>query len=111
MAALWPIILLALIYARVLLTQISGVSGSLLNPTLDGIADLLGTPAGAAAGWVHGERLRSLKQLRQFPSQLSFPGLRPVRRPLGLLLYLLVRSIGRPGRGLQTENPISGGIL
>ena len=50
LASLWPVVLLALIYVGLLLSQLGGVAGSLLSPTLADIASLLGTPAGAAVG-------------------------------------------------------------
>jgi hypothetical protein len=120
MATLWPIAILAFMYAGLLLTQFSGVSGSLLNLTLDSIAGMLGTPAGAAVGWVHflafdlfvGRWAYLDSRERGLSAWLASPALVFILMagPLGLLLYLLVRWIGKPTRGLLINNPISGGI-
>ena len=101
MATLWPIIALSVIYAALLLSQIGGAAGSLLNPTLDGIAALLSTPAGAAAGWVHflafdlfvGRWAYLDSRERGISVWLVSPTLFFIfmAGPLGLLLYLTVR--------------------
>ena len=100
MQALWPVIVLAVVYT-VLLSQIGGAAGSLLSPTLDGIASLLGTPAGAAAGWVHflafdlfvGRWAYLDSRERGVSAWLISPTLFLILMagPLGLLLYLAVR--------------------
>ena len=53
MQTLWPVVVLCVVYAVLLVSQIGGAAGSLLSPTLDGIASLLSTPAGATVAWVH----------------------------------------------------------
>lgn len=104
MATMWPVVALALIYAGLLLTQLGGAAGNLLNPTLAGIAGLLGTPAGAATGWVHflafdlfvGRWAYLDSRARGLSAWLVSPGLFFILMagPLGLLLYLLVRQFG-----------------
>ncbi len=104
MATLWPVFVLALIYTGLLLTQLGGAADSLLNPTLAGIAGLLGTPAGAAAGWVHflafdlfvGRWAYLDSRARGLNAWLVSPALVFILMagPLGLLLYLLVRQFG-----------------
>ncbi len=101
MRTLWPVVALAGVYTVLLLTQIGGAAGSLLNPTLDGIAGLLGTPAGAAVGWVHflafdlfvGRWAYLDSRERGISAWLVSPTLFFVfmAGPLGLLLYLAVR--------------------
>ncbi|MDA0246260.1 MAG: ABA4-like family protein [Chloroflexi bacterium] len=102
MATLWPIVPLAAVYAFMLLTQLGeGAAESLLNPTMAGIAALLGTPAGAAVGWIHflafdlfvGRWAYLDSRQRQISAWLVSPTLFFVLMagPLGLLLYLAVR--------------------
>ena len=108
MRTLWPVVALAGVYTVLLLTQISGVAGSLLNPTLDGIAGLLGTPAGAAVGWVHflafdlfvGRWAYLDSRERGISAWLVSPTLFFVfmAGPLGLLLYLAVRWLSQRSR-------------
>lgn len=99
-ATLWPILILSVIYAALLFSQLSGEVGSLLNPTLDGIAGLLGTPAGAAVGWVHflafdlfvGRWAYLDSRARGISAWLVSPTLLFIfmSGPFGLLLYLAV---------------------
>jgi hypothetical protein len=103
MRTLWPVVVLAVVYTVLLLTQIGGVAGSLLNPTLAGIADLLGTPAGAAVGWVHflafdlfvGRWAYLDSRERSISAWLVSPTLFFIflAGPMGLLLYLAVRVL------------------
>jgi hypothetical protein len=103
MATLWPVVVLAVLYAVLLLSQIGGAAASLLNPTLDGIASLLGTPAGAAAGWVHflafdlfvGRWAYLDSRERNISAWLVSPTLFFILMagPLGLLFYLGVRWV------------------
>ena len=112
LASLWPIVVLALIYASLLVSQLGGVAGGLLNPTLTGIASLLGTPAGAAVGWVHflafdlfvGRWAYLDSRKRGLSTWLVSPSLFFILMagPLGLLLYLLVRRFGQPAPNPQT---------
>ena len=109
MRTLWPVVVLAGVYTVLLLTQIGGVAGSLLNPTLDGIAGLLGTSAGAAVGWVHflafdlfvGRWAYLDSRERGISAWLVSPTLFFVfmAGPLGLLLYLAVRWLSQRQRG------------
>ena len=79
------------------------MAGSLLNPTLAGIAGLLGTPAGAAVGWVHflafdlfvGRWAYLDSRERGISAWLVSPTLffMFMAGPLGLLLYLAVRVL------------------
>lgn len=41
------------IYALLVLPALGAVLPAVASPTLEGVRDLLGTPAGAAAGWAH----------------------------------------------------------
>ncbi len=109
MRRLWPVVVLAGVYTVLLLTQIGGAAGSLLNPTLNGIAGLLGTPAGAAVGWVHflafdlfvGRWAYLDSRERGISAWLVSPTLFFVfmAGPFGLLLYLAVRWLPQRQRG------------
>ncbi len=109
MQTLWPVVVLCVVYAVSLLSQIGGAAGNLLNPTLDGIAGLLGTPAGAAAGWVHflafdlfvGRWAYLDSRERGISAWLVSPTLFFVfmAGPFGLLLYLAVRWLSQRQRG------------
>ncbi len=108
MRSLWPVLVLCVVYAVLVLRQIGGVAGSLLNPTLAGIAGLLGTPAGAAVGWVHflafdlfvGRWAYLDSPERGISAWLVSPTLFFVfmAGPLGLLLYLAVRWLSQRSR-------------
>jgi hypothetical protein len=101
MGSLWPVAALAAVYAVLLLSQAGSAADSLLNPTLAGVAGLLGTPGGAAAGWVHflafdlfvGRWAYLDSRRRRLSAWLISPALffTLMAGPLGLLLYLLAR--------------------
>ncbi len=105
MESLWPVAALAAVYAVLLLSQAGSAADSLLDPTLDGIAALLGTPGGAAAGWVHflafdlfvGRWAYLDSRQRRLGAWLVSPALffTLMAGPLGLLLYLLARQSQR----------------
>ncbi len=113
MSTYWPIVVLALVYTGLLLSQIGGAAGSLLNPTLEGIASLLGTPAGAAVGWVHflafdlfvGRWAYLDSRARRITAWLISPALFLILMagPLGLLVYLLLRRVWVQMRGAPAE--------
>ncbi len=115
MVSLWPVALLALVYAGLLLSQLGGVAGNLLDPTLAGIASLLGTPSGAAVGWVHflafdlfvGRWAYLDSRERGLSAWLASLALFFILMagPLGLLIYLLVRSLGRTAHSSQGIEP------
>ncbi len=100
---LLPVVALALLYAVLLLTQIGADAAALLNPSLSGIAALLGTPSGAAVGWVHylafdlfvGRWIYLDSREKQLSTWWVSPALFfvLVTGPLGLLLYLAGRAI------------------
>lgn len=52
-SSLWMVIPLAALYAVLILPRLAVLAPGLANPALANIAALLGTPAGAAIGWVH----------------------------------------------------------
>lgn len=100
-----PLVILApaLIYAALVLPQLGEVFSEVSNPTLLGIAGLLGSPAGAIIAWVHflafdlfvGRWIylesRKLDLSAWFVSPILFLTL--MLGPIGFLLYLILRSI------------------
>lgn len=51
--SIWIVAPAALLYVILLLPNIGGVTGELLNPSLAGVQTFLATPEGATIGWVH----------------------------------------------------------
>jgi hypothetical protein len=49
----WPLVVLAVVYVLLLISQLGSDAGVVLNPSLNGIAGLLGNPAGTTIAWVH----------------------------------------------------------
>ena len=105
MRSLWPVAILGVVYAVLLVSQIGNAAGALLSPTAQGIAALLGTPAGATVGWVHflvfdlfvGRWAYLDSRERGISAWLVSPALFLIfmAGPLGLLLYLAVRWLSQ----------------
>ena len=103
-----------MVYTVLLLSQIGGTAGSLLNPSLAGIASLLGTPAGATTGWVHflafdlfvgrwaylDSRARGISAWQVSPALFFIL----MAGPLGLLLYLVVAGAWSRRSGLRRQH-------
>ncbi|NJN43900.1 MAG: DUF4281 domain-containing protein [Anaerolineae bacterium] len=53
MKQIWPIVILAVVYAALLVSQLISPSGVPLDLSLNGISTLLGNPSGATIGWAH----------------------------------------------------------
>lgn len=97
---------LPIAYAVLLVPKLPDVVPVLLSPTLEAIASALGTPEGALLGWVHflafdlfvGRWVYLDSRERRVPWWVSSPILllSLMFGPLGLLTYLLVRSLHRP---------------
>ncbi len=99
-----PLIVLpvVVIYALLVIPAFGEVLPAVANPTLGGVRELLGTANGAAAGWAHmiafdlfvgrwswlDSRDRGVPALVMAPVLL----LTILLGPLGLLVYLLVRT-------------------
>jgi hypothetical protein len=92
-----------LVYAVLVVPQFATVLPAVASPELAGVAALLGTPAGAAAGWAHfiafdlfvgrwihlDSRERGIHPLVMAPVLV----LTILLAPLGLLAYLLLRAL------------------
>lgn len=117
MAGVWPVAVLAVAYAGLLLAQVGAPGGAdllagLASPSAAGIAVLLGNPAGAAIGWIHflafdlfvGRWAYLDSRERQMPVWLASPALGFIflAGPLGFLLYLLARTSRRPAAMTQS---------
>ena len=99
-----PLIVLpvVVIYAMLVIPAFGEVLPAVVNPTLGGVRELLGTANGAAAAWAHmlafdlfvgrwswlDSRTRGIPALIMSPVLL----LTILLGPLGLLVYLLVRA-------------------
>ena len=92
-----------LVYALAVLPALSDVLPAVASPTLAGVAGLLGTPLGAAAGWAHfigfdlfvgrwiflDGRERGIQHLVTAPVLV----LTILLGPLGMLAHLVVRAV------------------
>ena len=101
MSSMWPVMLIALIYIGLLLSQIGAMTGSLANPTLAVIAEALGQPTGATIAWAHfltfdlfvGRWAYLDSREKEITAWIASPLLFFILMagPLGFLLYLLGR--------------------
>ncbi|MCX6049939.1 MAG: ABA4-like family protein [Chloroflexi bacterium] len=113
MTAPWMVAVLALAYSVLVLPQALAVLPLLANPTLPGIAGLLGTPAGAAIGWIHflafdlfvGRWVYLDSRARRLTAWLASPALFFVLLfgPFGFLLYWGLANLA----GHKTTEPIT----
>jgi hypothetical protein len=102
MGSLWPVVLVALLYAVLLLSQIGPVMAGLANPTLAIIAAILGQPTGATIAWAHflafdlfvGRWAYLDSREKEITAWIVSPLLFFILMvgPLGFLLYLLGRT-------------------
>jgi hypothetical protein len=101
--SLWIVVPAAALYTLLILPGIIDAFPALLNPTLAGIAALLGTAQGATIGWVHflafdlfvGRWAYLDSRERNITAWLASPALFLILLvgPLGLLIYLGLRAI------------------
>ena len=92
-----------LVYALALLPSLADVLPAVASPTLAGVAGLLGTPLGAAAGWAHfigfdlfvGRWIFLDARERGVPHLVTAPVLvlTILLGPLGMLAHLVVRAV------------------
>jgi hypothetical protein len=104
-ASPWIIVGAAVLYAVLVLPSVVQVLPAVMNPSLQGIQSLLGTPAGATIAWAHflafdlfvGRWVYLDGRERKVSPFIVSPILFFVLMlgPLGLLLYLVVRSFVR----------------
>jgi Domain of unknown function (DUF4281) len=92
-----------LVYAVAVLPALPDVLPAVASPTLTGVAGLLGTPLGAAAGWAHfiafdlfvGRWIYLDARERGIPHLVTAPVLvlTILLGPLGMLAHLAVRAV------------------
>lgn len=107
----------ALLYAALVLPQVGSVFAAVSNPTLAGIAALLGTPQGALIGWAHflafdlliGRWAYLDSQARTISAFVMAPVLflTLMLGPVGFLLYLGVRAFSILRRGRVADPTVS----
>ena len=103
--SLWIVVPNALLYALLVLPNALGIVDDIANPSLAGIAVLLGTPEGATIGWIHflafdlfvGRWAYLDSRTHGLSAWIASPILFLILMfgPLGLLLYLGARRLGR----------------
>ncbi|HRE28950.1 MAG TPA: ABA4-like family protein, partial [Anaerolineales bacterium] len=96
----------AVLYAVLVVPQMVDLLASLMNPQLDAIAALLGTPLGATIAWAHflafdlfvGRWVYLDARERGLSAWIVSPllALTLMLGPLGFLLYLLARRLPGP---------------
>jgi hypothetical protein len=114
-ASPWIIVGAAALYAALVLPSVLQVLPAVMNPSLQGITTLLGTPAGATIAWVHflafdlfvGRWVYLDSREKKVTPLIVSPMLFFVLMlgPLGFLLYLVIRSFART----QTSKAVRGG--
>ena len=99
----WIVLPAALLYAALVLPSLLILFPALLNPSLPGIAALLGTPEGATIAWAHflafdlfvGRWAWMESRRLQMSAWVASPILFLILMvgPVGLLLFLLARAV------------------
>ncbi len=107
----------AALYAALALPRLAEIWPAVSRPTLDGVAALLGSPAGATIAWIHflafdlfvGRWIYLESQERRLSAWVTAPALflTLMLGPVGFLLYLIIRSLGArftsPGEGTASH--------
>ena len=108
---------LAALYAALALPRLADIWPGVSRPTLDGVAALLGSPAGATIAWIHflafdlfvGRWIYLDSQERRISAWVTAPALflTLMLGPMGFLLYLIIRSLSArftsPGEGTASH--------
>ena len=112
MQSLLVVVPAAVLYALLVLPRLGEVFVEVVNPTLAGIALLLGSPVGATIAWAHflvfdlfvGRWVYLDGRKRTISAWLMAPVLffTLMLGPIGLLVYLSIREIHGLGSGNQT---------
>ncbi|MCB0034889.1 MAG: DUF4281 domain-containing protein [Anaerolineales bacterium] len=101
--SVWIVAPAALLYAILIVPQMGGVLGDLMNPSLGAVQTLLGSAEGATVGWVHFLAFdlfvgrwayldaRKIGLTAWISSPILFLVL--MLGPLGFVLHLLARSV------------------
>jgi hypothetical protein len=101
MSTPWPVIVIGLVYAGLVLPNVGAILATLLSPTLTAISTSLATPEGSLAVWLHvlafdlmAGRFIWLDGLARgvgAPLRLAALALALMFGPIGLLLHLALR--------------------
>lgn len=115
MGTYWPFVPLALAYAALILPGIGQSFSSIANPSIDGLAALLGTAQGVTVGWIHflafdlfvGRWAYLDSQERGIHPLIVAPtlALTLLLGPIGFLLYALLRAWHL--RKARSEQPLA----
>ena len=107
LSSLWVIAPAALLYVILILPAMPAALPLLIQPSLDGVAGLLGQPAGATVGWVHflafdlfvGRWIYLDSRHRNLSAWIASPilALTLMFGPFGFLLYLVVTQLTGSG--------------
>ena len=97
----WPVVVIGLVYASLVLPNVGAILATLLNPTLTAISASLATPEGSLAVWLHvlafdlmAGRFIWLDGLARgvgAPLRFAALALALMFGPIGLLLHLALR--------------------
>jgi hypothetical protein len=103
MSSLWVFVPWLLAYSILVVPNLLSLAGELADPSIEGIAALLGTPLGATLGWIHfiafdlfvGRWIYLDSREHGFSAWLISPilAITLLFGPLGMLLYLAVRAV------------------
>lgn len=101
--SIWVVVPVALLYALLIVPIMPSALADLMNPSLDGIAALIGTPQGATIAWFHflafdlfvGRWVYLDSRERGITTWLVSPALFFVLMfgPFGFIAYLLIRTV------------------
>jgi len=97
----WPVVVIGLVYASLVLPNVGAILATLLSPTLTAISTSLATPEGSLAVWLHVLAfdlmvgrfiwLDGLTRGVGAPLRLAALALALMFGPIGLLLHLALR--------------------
>ena len=101
--SIWVVVPAALLYAILIIPIMPSAIGDLTNPTLGGIAALIGEPYGATVAWIHflafdlfvGRWVYLDSREKNVTAWLASPSLffTLMFGPFGLILYLFIRTL------------------
>lgn len=109
----WPVVVIALVYAALVVPNVGAILGTLLNPTLSAISASLATPEGSLAVWLHVLAfdliagrfiwLDGLSRGVRAPLRIAALALALMFGPIGLLVHLALR----PRDPREAAQPVS----
>jgi hypothetical protein len=113
-------VVLAALYAALVLPRLGEIWPVVSQPTLSGVATLLGSPAGATIAWVHflafdlfvGHWIYLDSQERRISTWLMAPVLflTLMLGPIGFLVYLIVRPLAAVVSPAPAKTPVQSSV-